>query len=367
MAEQARQKEEARLARVSSARTRSERAQALTSLRSHQQQECGPHVPDEDTDEDDNAGADKDAGDDADDKAGEEGGGHEKSDEEGGNDEKVDEEEEGGDEEGQGGDEEEWEDDEQSDREEECQEENQGSAEAESEMAGEGIDSRAQAKAKRRRGKKRSVSDVEEDTLVRVPGFKAQHDSWPELEASLQEYMEATRQKIVIKEVINTARRNAELRAQVRFRGRPDSEIPLVPAEMDPYQRKYICTHGWSERERSTGKRTSHMLHRTECPFHMLAQVTKKCDGMWGITMKREVFWHNHVVSEDIYRSYPGIRQVSVDSPLMPGIDLLVDAQAGTQSVYDYIRKNSNHRVTMDDVGNMIRRMRNKGKFRSEK
>ncbi|KAE9158252.1 hypothetical protein PF005_g32523 [Phytophthora fragariae] len=234
-------------------------------------------------------------------------------------------------------------------------------------MAGEGIDSRAQAKAKRRRGKKRSVSDVEEDTLVRVPGFKAQHDSWPELEASLQEYMEATRQKIVIKEVINTARRNAELRAQVRFRGRPDSEIPLVPAEMDPYQRKYICTHGWSERERSTGKRTSHMLHRTECPFQMLAQVTKKCDGMWGITMKREVFCHNHVVSEDIYRSYPGIRQVSVDSPLMPGIDLLVDAQAGTQSVYDYIRKNSNHRVTMDDVGNMIRRMRNKGKFRSEK
>ncbi|KAE9261542.1 hypothetical protein PF001_g32379, partial [Phytophthora fragariae] len=189
-------------------------------------------------------------------------------------------------------------------------------------MAGEGIDSRAQAKAKRRRGKKRSVSDVEEETLVRVPGFKAQHDSWPKLEASLQEYMEATRQKIVIKEVINTARRNAELRAQVRFRGRPDSEIPLVPAEMDPYQRKYICTHGWSERERSTGKRTSHMLHRTECPFQMLAQVTKKCDGMWGITMKR--------------------------------IDLLVDAQAGTQSVYDYIRKNSNHRVTMDDVGDEL-------------
>eukprot|EP00644_Phytophthora_capsici_P006109 jgi/Phyca11/129985/e_gw1.89.88.1 len=173
--------------------------------------------------------------------------------------------------------------------------------------------------------------------------------------------MEATRQKIVVKEVINITRRNAHLRSQVRYQGLPDSEIPLVPTEMEPYQRKFICTHGWSERDRSTGKRTSHKLNTTDCPFQMLAQVTKRRDGSWGIVMKREVYSHNHRISEGIYRSYPGIRQVSAESPLMPGIELLVEAKAGTASVYNYIRDNSNHQVTMNDVYNLLHRLRNQG------
>ncbi|ETO83910.1 hypothetical protein F444_02144 [Phytophthora nicotianae P1976] len=126
------------------------------------------------------------------------------------------------------------------------------------------------------KGKKRTLSDVEDEELVRVSAFKKEHDSWASLEVSLREYMNTTHQKIVIKEVIHTARRNAALRSQVRLKGRPDSEIPLVPAQLEPYQRKYICTHGWSERERSTEKRTSHALRRTDCPFQMLAQLTKK-------------------------------------------------------------------------------------------
>ncbi|EGZ18963.1 hypothetical protein PHYSODRAFT_502877, partial [Phytophthora sojae] len=157
----------------------------------------------------------------------------------------------------------------------------------------------------------------------------------------------------VIAEVINVARRNADLRKQVRFQGLPDSEIPLVPDRWEPYQRKYICTHGWKERERSTGKRTSHKLRRTDCPFQMLAQVVMRRDGTWGIVMKREVYSHNHPISDGIYRSYPGIRQVPAGSALMPGIEL-VDADAGTSSIYNYIRQNSNHRVTMDDVQNLL-------------
>ncbi|KAG3095315.1 hypothetical protein PI125_g16280 [Phytophthora idaei] len=160
----------------------------------------------------------------------------------------------------------------------------------------------AERTGRRRQGKKRRVSDVEEEELTQVPAFKAQHDSWASLELCLKEYTEPTRQKIVVKEVVNVGRRNAHLRAQVRYQGLPDSEIPLVPAEMEPYQRKYICTHGWSERDRSTGKRTSHKLNTTDCPFQMLAQVAKRRGGSWAIVMKREVYCHNHGVSEDIYR-----------------------------------------------------------------
>ncbi|KAE9290517.1 hypothetical protein PF001_g19577, partial [Phytophthora fragariae] len=200
----------------------------------------------------------------------------------------------------------------------------------------------AQKKKKKKgttKGKKCTVSDVEDEDLVHVPAFKAQHDSWSLLDVSLQEYMEATRQKIVIAEVINVARRNADLRKQVRFQGLQDSEIPLVPDKWEPYQRKYICTHGWKEHERSTGKRTSHKHRRTECPFQMLAQVVMRRDGTWGIVMKREVYSHNHPISDGIYRSYPDIRQVPVGSALMPGIELLVDADAGTSSIYNYIRE----------------------------
>ncbi|KAE8890577.1 hypothetical protein PF003_g25252 [Phytophthora fragariae] len=178
--------------------------------------------------------------------------------------------------------------------------------------------------------------------------------------------MEATRQKIVIAEVINVARRNADLRKQVRFQGLQDSEIPLVPDKWEPYQRKYICTLGWKEHERSTGKRTSHKHRRTECPFQMLAQVVMRRDGTWGIVMKREVYSHNHPISDGIYRSYPDIRQVPVGSALMPGIELLVDADAGTSSIYNYIGENSNHRVTMDDVRNLVAWMHKKASYRCD-
>ncbi|KAE9287945.1 hypothetical protein PF001_g20740, partial [Phytophthora fragariae] len=194
-------------------------------------------------------------------------------------------------------------------------------------------------KDRQHQGKKRTVSDVEDEDLVHVPAFKAQHDSWSLLDVSLQEYMEATRQKIVIAEVIHVGRRNADLCKQVRFLGLQDSEIPLVPDKWESYQRKYICTHGWKERERSTGKRTSHKLRRTECPFQMLDQVVMRRCGTWGIVMKRKVYSHNHPVSDGIYRSYPDIRQVPVGSALMPGIELLVDADAGTSSIYNYIRE----------------------------
>ncbi|EGZ23222.1 hypothetical protein PHYSODRAFT_324450 [Phytophthora sojae] len=51
--------------------------------------------------------------------------------------------------------------------------------------------------------------------------------------------------------------------------------------------------------------------------------------GRGRIVMKREVYSHNHPISD-------------------------VDADAGTSSVYNYIRENANHRVTMDDVRNLL-------------
>ncbi|KAG2797223.1 hypothetical protein PC112_g21871 [Phytophthora cactorum] len=103
---------------------------------------------------------------------------------------------------------------------------------------------RTSGKGKARRGRKRLAAELEEgEALCHVPPFKPDHDTWANLETCLKDYMMLTHQKLVIKEVVHVVRRNADLRTQVRYQGVPDSEIPLIPSELDPYQRKFICTH----------------------------------------------------------------------------------------------------------------------------
>lgn len=176
----------------------------------------------------------------------------------------------------------------------------------------------------------------------------------------MQEYMRTTKQVLIVSETVSVKRRNQDLRKQTRHHGLLDSQIPLVPGDRNPYQRKYICTHGWAERELSNGKRKVYKLRRTDYPCQFLAQVVRT-NGEWGITLKREVYRHNHPISTDIYMSYPGFRQVLSRSPLMPGIELLVESEAGNSSIHDYIRQNSDHRVTMHDVRYLVGRVRQTG------
>ncbi|OWZ10943.1 hypothetical protein PHMEG_00016107 [Phytophthora megakarya] len=166
--------------------------------------------------------------------------------------------------------------------------------------------------------------------------------------------MDSPKQKLVVSENINVNQRNNTLRSQVHCQGREDEDIPLMPTKFKLYQRKHICTHSWRERERGNGTHTVHKLR-------FLAKLAQGNGGQWSIRLARKDYRHNHAISTDVYRSYPGIRQVPGNSPLMPGIELLVKAQAGNSRIYDYIRDNSTHRVTMEDVQNLVNRIRNSG------
>ncbi|ETO69805.1 hypothetical protein F444_13671 [Phytophthora nicotianae P1976] len=172
-----------------------------------------------------------------------------------------------------------------------------------------------------RKRKQRPTLHVDED-MATVPPFTERHRSWAEFTQAFDVYKAATNQVLVVKEVINVARRNKSLRNQVQYQGLPDDEIPLVPTTLDPYQRKYIY-----------------------CPFQLIAQWTESADESWVIVPKRAVYTHNHQVSTGIYQQYPGIRQ----------------EQAGPSSIYEYIRENSDHHVTMQDVRNLVARLRNSG------
>ncbi|KUF88779.1 RAD50-interacting protein 1 [Phytophthora nicotianae] len=59
--------------------------------------------------------------------------------------------------------------------------------------------------------------------------------------------------------------------------------------------------------------------------------------------------------SDAIPRYSPGTKSVSI----VPGVRLLMQAQAGPSSIYEYIRENSDHHVTMQDVRNLVARLRN--------
>lgn len=140
------------------------------------------------------------------------------------------------------------------------------------------------------KGKKRSLSDVDDAYLVGVSAFKKEQDSWASLEVKLRESME----KHIPKDCDKGGHPHGSTQLctppSSSFQGTGGLGDPLAPSELQPFQRKYICTHGWSERERSTGKRTSHTLRRTECPLPMLAQRTQKSDGSWVLMIMREVY-----------------------------------------------------------------------------
>ncbi|KAE8887159.1 hypothetical protein PF003_g28816 [Phytophthora fragariae] len=76
-------------------------------------------------------------------------------------------------------------------------------------------------------------------------------------------------QVLPIKETMSGAERNK----RVRMSKRDDDESLLVPEEIDPYQRTYICTHGWKKRKsRCEGSRPRQHIRLTDHPFRFVVQ-----------------------------------------------------------------------------------------------
>lgn len=89
--------------------------------------------------------------------------------------------------------------------------------------------------------------------------------------------------------------------------------------------------------------------------------MTQRSRGKWGIEVKREFYGHNHQVSEEVYRSHPGIRQVPKKSRVMDDVKFMVKVSGRPSRIYDYIRSSTPYRGLMGDVHNMIRRFKKDG------
>ncbi|KAG6610176.1 uncharacterized protein IUM83_00187 [Phytophthora cinnamomi] len=218
--QEAREAEEARRESIRAARTRSEKAQAMAKA-AEERNAGGPHVPRSSS----TSNASEDEGmQDEDEGMQDEDGSAEADEEERGED----------------------------DEEERAEDDEEDRNDDESDVEERSDEAKAAAAITFRIKKKRTLSDVEDEVTVTAPALGAEQRSWPLFEDALKDYMKNTSQVLVVKENINVKRRNNALRAQQQYRGKSDDEIPLIPAEMKLYQRKYICTHGWGKRERST-------------------------------------------------------------------------------------------------------------------
>ncbi|KAE9300970.1 hypothetical protein PR003_g22640 [Phytophthora rubi] len=143
----------------------------------------------------------------------------------------------------------------------------------------------------------------------------------------------------------------AERNKRVRMSKRDDDESLLVPEEIDPYQRTYICTHGWKKRKsRCEGSRPRQHIRLTDHPFRFVVQWNMAKNSL---QVKRGHFVHNHPVSARAFAAYPSSR--GVDSATVNArVDGMLAVRAKRSRIYDYLLEHDQN-VLQVDVDSMVR------------
>ncbi|KAE9094944.1 hypothetical protein PF010_g16904, partial [Phytophthora fragariae] len=210
------------------------------------------------------------------------------------------------------------------------------------------------------RSRKRAFTDCSEE-LHFVPALKRYHKNWKKFESYLRKYQHDTMTILAVSETVNVHIRNRQIAKHKVRVGKLPSELPLVPESLDPYQRVYICTHGWKNRIRSKGVRPLHSVSVTGCQMRFVTQLIDRASGKWRVQVKLSFYGHNHPVSQTIYGSYPSVRQIPTASPVMKDVELMVASGSRSSRIYHYIRENSPHRVEMRDVYNLVAKIKKSG------
>ncbi|KAF1334354.1 hypothetical protein FI667_g2252, partial [Globisporangium splendens] len=202
--------------------------------------------------------------------------------------------------------------------------------------------------------------------MVIAPMFTPVHRSWEEFEQRLKEYAQATYQMYVIRTTTSVKRRNLRItenasatsvapvalgsavniggeveREASASRESPadvpqalfsDSDQVLIPESYQWYSKTLMCTHGWKDRNRGSGKRSLSIVRSTRCPAKMCVtlQHRGKGDDGWQVVLTRHVRTHNHQLSRELYLYYMENRRIYdpdllVVSTSQPTISSVID------------------------------------------
>ncbi|ETN20155.1 hypothetical protein PPTG_03223 [Phytophthora nicotianae INRA-310] len=202
-----------------------------------------------------------------------------------------------------------------------------------SEMDGDGEDAGSQ-----------NTSDAASVTVDPAVKYHANWEAWQNY---FVDYCRRTLQVIPVKETMSCAERNKRLKKTKRG----VDEDQLVPTEFDPYQRTYICTHGWKKRKsRSEGSRPRQHVRLTRCPFRFVVQWNL---ARGELQVKNGVWLHNHQVSPAAFATYPSSR--GVFHPLVGArVQGMLEVGAKRSRIYDYLLEHDEN-VMQADVDNLVR------------
>jgi hypothetical protein len=193
-------------------------------------------------------------------------------------------------------------------------------------------------------GESRDRDTVGNEDGVAVDPPDEWHDSWKAWQTYLAEYCARTMQILPVKETMSRAERNRRLQRAKK------GSSEMLPGGCDPYQRTYICTHGWLKRKsRSDGSRPRQHIRLTNCPFRFIVQ--------WDVSrlqlrVKNGCFLHNHPVSKSAYKTYHSSR--GVKNPLIEArVEGMLAVGVRRSRIYDYLLAHDQN-VIQSDVDNMV-------------
>ncbi|KAJ0392399.1 hypothetical protein ATCC90586_010418 [Pythium insidiosum] len=186
---------------------------------------------------------------------------------------------------------------------------------------------------------------------VAVPPLRDTFDGWDEFFQHFHEYCQTTHQAIRKKHKLDVDARNEKIRASKAARA--GLFVRYVPSIWVVFRRIFICTHGWPQRDRGTGKRPQRFLRSVSCPFKFTVIVRyDEMDRVWRLKVESGHWFHNHVVNPEVFKTYAENRGVE-DPSNRVRVENMIENKRKRRPIYDMLLEQGEN-IVMKDVENMI-------------
>ncbi|GMF48748.1 unnamed protein product [Phytophthora fragariaefolia] len=187
-----------------------------------------------------------------------------------------------------------------------------------------------------------------EDNFVEVQPPEKIRQNWEEWMAYVKRYQPTTHQVISIKEKVSCKTRNSKISASKAAEN--GNDVVTVPMEWKVYKRTYICTHGWSNKNRSDGVRPKPFGRSAGGPFRFVVQMVQEEDTWLLKVMNNGVYQHNHRVGPQVYKTYS-------KEYVKDGVKTMVRMNCRRSKIYEYLLEQGES-VVQKDVDNLVQMLK---------
>lgn len=218
------------------------------------------------------------------------------------------------------------------------------------------------------------------ESVWRVAAMIRRHTDWKAFHNYLDAYSAATFQLFSVRTTTSVRSRYARIAQQMSKKQAdqpPDTPLnqqqleqleQVMPADFEWYSKTFLCTHGWKRRRRGAGKRVGHTVRSTQCPAKLCATLQRSAYGpdgtkgakKWCVVVTKQIFDHNHELSETAYQRYSENRRIK-DPEVLREAEALWRSGSTRREVFEYLKERvPNVAIVMKDVHNIVQRWKSK-------